>query len=356
MQAKEIVILGDIAFNGIISTESQKNNKRFEEIMPILSNADLVFANLEAPLKVDKTRNELKKFIHYSLPAPTAELLKLLNIGCVSLANNHIYDCKMSGLKATINLLDKLGIQHTGAGWLPEQIEPTIIEHNQQKIVFLAYVDQCTNPKTEIFPELYINYFTKEKAIADIKKAKSLGDKIIVSIHWGEDYSHYQTPGQVKTAHDLIDAGVDIIMGHHSHTLQPYEKYEESYIFYSLGGLTFGDYIKADKENPQSLFRKTKKGVIARYDLLSDTFNFISTQELKGNYIKTIKRDFEAWNKQKWRVFNLRSKYQFVDKWITLKEKILDRVIEYFFGYYQNPIKRLFQFSNLKKIKRLYKS
>ena len=352
----EINFLGDIAFNGILSTKPEKNKERFKDISPILNKSNLVFANLEVPLKVDNTHNEYKNIIHYSLPEPTEQLLKMLNIGCVSLANNHIYDSKMPGLKATINLLDKLGIYHTGAGWLPEHIEPAIIEQELQNIGFLSYIDQSTNPKTENFPELYINYFSKEKALADIKEIKNSVDKIIVSIHWGVDYSHYQTPEQVKIAHDLIDGGVDIIMGHHPHTIQPYEKYKGSYIFYSLGGLTFGDFWKSSKKNLQALYRKTKKGLIVRHNLFSNSFSFISTHELKGNFIKITKRDFESWNRCKWRIFNLKNKSRLIDKLITFKEKILDRFFEYFFGYYQNPIKRLFQIHNLKKVKRLYKT
>lgn len=347
------VILGDIAFTGILSSEPEKNKERYKEVTPVLSEAGLVFANLEVPVKVDELQNEFKKLIHYSLPGPTEELLKLLNIGCVSLANNHIYDCKMSGLKATIYLLDKLGIYHTGAGWLPEHTEPVIIEHDQKKIGFLAYVDPSTNPKTENFPELYINYFTEEQAISDVKQLKNTVDKIIVSIHWGVDYSHYQTREQVETAHNLIDAGADVIMGHHPHTLQPYEKYKSGYIFYSLGGLTFGDYLKPGKKKLQALFMKTKKGLIAQYDITSNDFTFVATKELKGNSIELIKHNYNKWSNHKWKIIVLAQKYPLIHKWIVFKEKIIDRVVEYFFGYYQNPVKRLFQISNIRKIKRL---
>jgi len=259
----EIIILGDIAFNGILSTEPEKNKKRFKNISPILNKSEIVFANLEVPLKVDDTKNEYKNIIHYSSPEPTEQLLKMFNIGCVSLANNHIYDCKMPGLKATISLLDKLCIHHTGAGWLPEHIEPAIIEQEQQNIGFLSYVDQSTNPKTKNFPELYINYFTKEKVLNDIKKIKSSVDKIIVSIHWGVDYSHYQTPRQITIAHDLINAGVDIIMGHHPHTLQPFEKYKDDLNIY-LKELIYG-YAK-DKFKKVEEFEVGEKVIWVVFD------------------------------------------------------------------------------------------
>ena len=182
-----INLVGDIAFSGLLSSDSHKNHKRFKNITNVFLKDELIFANLEVPVKVDSTVNENKNFIHYSLPEPTAELLQILHIGCVSLANNHIFDCKMPGLKATIEILDRLGIYHTGAGWLPEHCEPVIID-GKVKIGFMAYVDKSTNPKTETFSELFINYFEKEKVLKDIKGIRNKVDKVICSIHWGNDY------------------------------------------------------------------------------------------------------------------------------------------------------------------------
>ncbi len=352
---RNITLLGDIAFTGLLSKEPHKNPERFQEVTPILNNSNMVFANLEVPVKASESVNEHKNFIHYSLPEPTEQLLKLLNIGCVSLANNHIYDCKLDGLKATIGILDKLGIYHTGAGWKQEHIEPVIIEKDGLNVAFLAYVDKSTNPKTESYPELLINYFEINRVIEEINKLKGNVDKIICSIHWGVDYSYYPTPQQRVIAKKLIDAGADIIMGHHPHTLQPYEKYKEGYIFYSLGGLTFGDYMKEGKSELQALFRKTKYGLIANFDTNSCMVHFVSTHEKKGNYISKINRDYKRWSIKKWKYYNLKQKHELVNRAIVLKEKILDRVFEYFFGYYKNPIKRMFQFSNLKKFKKLLK-
>ena len=124
----KLSFIGDIAFNGFISEEPASNLERFSVASKLLQESSLVFANLEVPVRTTNTPNEYKNQLHYSLREPTAELLKMLNIKCVSLANNHIYDYKMAGLMATVNLLDELGISHTGAGWKPEQVEPVIIQ------------------------------------------------------------------------------------------------------------------------------------------------------------------------------------------------------------------------------------
>ena len=274
------------------------------------------------------------------------------NVNCVSLANNHIYDCKMSGLKATISVLDELDIYHTGAGWEEQHIEPVIIETGGNKLGFLAYVDIKTNPKTENFPELFINYFEIENVTKDIQQLKKDADKIIVSIHWGADYSYYPTPKQIKLAHTIIDAGADIIMGHHSHTFQPYEAYKHGYIFYGLGGLTFGDYMKHGKL--QSLFRKTKRSAIVSCDPLDMNLKFLPTKELKGNIIQIDNRDYPEWSKMRWRLYRIKYSHALMERLFDFKEKVLYRIYEYFFGYYQNPIKRLFELSNIRKIQILF--
>ena len=176
-----------------------------------------------------------------------------------------------------------------------------------------------------------------------------------MSLHWGVDYSFYPTNDQIRMAKLFIDSGADIIMGHHPHTIQPYEKYKKSYIFYSLGGLTFGDYKKTPQSELQALFRKTKKGLIVNYDNKDNLVSFISTKELKGNYIKLIKFNYFKWSQKMWVYFKIKHFHPIFTNFFLFKEKFLDRVYEYFFGYYKNPIKRFFQFSNIKKIPKLFK-
>jgi len=347
-----ISFLGDIAFTGLLSNCSDKNIERFNALQTTLNATDFIIANLEVPLKTDSSKNEHKNFVHYSLPEPTKQLLRLLRISCVSLANNHIFDFKMPGLTATIEVLNRLGIYHTGAGWLKEHIEPIIFNNNDIAVGFMAYVDKSTNPKTEFFPELLINYFDSEKVINDVRKLKSKVDKIICSIHWGEDYSYYPTKQQVTIARKLIDEGVDIIMGHHPHTLQPFERYNEGVIFYSLGGLTFGDFQRNGKM--YALYRKTKLGLIAKCDLATMNLNFCATKELIGNYVIPNTIDYNKWSKRRWRLYNLKENNVVLRKLINFNEKVVYRIYEYFFGYYQNPIKRVFQISNIKKIKKLF--
>jgi poly-gamma-glutamate capsule biosynthesis protein CapA/YwtB (metallophosphatase superfamily) len=350
-----IQLIGDLALTGLYVDDPSNNASRLKKIRPLFENDALKFANLETPIFVENSQNPNKNKIHTTNKQVLQEVLLALKIDVVSLANNHIYDCKMPGLKATIEALDEIGIKHTGAGWKQDHVDPIYLEENDKKIAFVAYVDKNTNPKAEKFEDgLFINYLDQKKIIADISNIKAKVDIVICSLHWGKDYSFYPTKKQIEIAHTLVDAGATIIMGHHPHTIQPFERYKESTIFYSLGSLTFGDHYKDGKL--KAIRRKTKKGIIVEYDLGYNNFNFTGTKEYQGNYIKKTSFDYEAWSKLYWKKYLKRKKFSLYNKWVVYQEKIFDRVYEYFFGYYQNPIKRLFQIKNIKKIKRLTKN
>jgi len=120
-----LALAGDIAFSGLISTSREANGERFGWLEEMLSGCDGLIANLEAPVAADE-RNSAKKAFLYADPEVTIELLRRLNVKCVSLANNHILDCGRDGLANTIRLLDNAGIYHSGAGLTPGQSAPVI--------------------------------------------------------------------------------------------------------------------------------------------------------------------------------------------------------------------------------------
>lgn len=341
-----IALLGDIALNGIISSLPELNAQRFSAISDLLNKQDLVFANLEMPLETGE-RNEQKSHVHFAGERASREVLNMLNVSCVSLANNHMYDCKMSGLKASIRLLEELNIQYTGAGWKEEQLAPVVLEKNDLKVGFMAYVDKGTNPNTESHPELYMNYLELEKIREDIKKIRHKVDILICSLHWGNDYSNFYTPEQQKIARSIVDSGADIIMGHHPHTIQPVENYRGKSIFYSLGGICFGDFYREGEM--RAIKRKTKAGMVALMNREGKIHRVIPTLDLPGNTIIIPGKNMEkklarlaAWNR-------LRNKYKLFAILTGLKEAFFDRLHEYFFGYYRHPLRQMFRIKNLRK-------
>ena len=343
-------IFGAVAITGLYLEESYRNRNR----MKCLESDFFTIVNLECPIHVEGSENEYKNAVHTSSLEAAKVVLDSLNVKCVSLANNHIYDCKLPGLRATIEMLSSSGILFTGAGWQKDHLKPVVFEDGGVRYAFLSYVDIKTNPKTEFFSEVMINYLDKGEILKDVMGIKGCVDKVIVSLHWGEDYSRYPTTDQMNIARDLISGGVDFIMGHHAHVVQPYESIHDGYIFYGLGSLTFGDHRKETGEL-KSLYRKSKIGLGVLWDGKTNRLSFISTKELKGNYLKIIERNYIDWNKKYWRYIFYMNKYKLMRFLIRFKERFIDRVYEYFFGYYTQFFYRLISVNNLPKIGRLFR-
>lgn len=347
-----VCFLGDISFNGIVSSQPELNGWRYKQVAPFLQSFKLVLANLESPVSDGFPLNPRKTVGYFSSPAVTASLLQELNIGCVSLANNHIFDYLEPGLEATIRCLDQQNIKHTGAGWLPEHVAPVIFQF-EKRIAFLAYVDASTNPHAQQSSSLYINYLDVEKVIADVLAVRNDVDYVICSLHWGADYSYYPTRQQRELAHRIVDAGVDMIMGHHSHTMQPMERYKEGLIFYGLGGLTYGDDFW--RGELRALRRKTKVSIIPCFDSCLDLTGFIGTKELQGNRVEFIDFDIRGWYRHKQNQMMLIHRWRIVEFVVWAKEKYMDRFYEFFFGYYRNGVMDILTLRVLRKLNVLFR-
>ena len=90
----------------------------------------------------------------------------------------------------------------------------------------------------------------EEEIIKAIKTVKSLNPDnfLIISLHWGEEYKLINSSAQQKFAHQVIEAGADLIIGHHPHVVQNIEKYQGKLIFYSLGNFIFDQYFSPDTQ------------------------------------------------------------------------------------------------------------
>jgi len=162
------------------------------------------------------------------------------NFNLFSLANNHILDMGKKGLEETKEWLKKYGINFVGSSLSGSSDNPDSF-FSRDNITFLAF--------NRIFPFIV----KEEEIIKTIKLAKSLkpDNFLIVSLHWGEEYKLINSPAQQSLAHKIIEAGGDLIIGHHPHVAQNIEKYQGKLIFYSLGNFIFDQYFS--KETQQGL-------------------------------------------------------------------------------------------------------
>jgi hypothetical protein len=341
-----IALLGDIAVGGILSRDPSLIDAGFFILGRQLGTYDKVIANLEFPVEPENL--ELPgDYFHYTSPEATSKIIKSLHLSVLSLANNHMFDLGHEGLYQTIQLLKREGVLFTGAGYLPEHLEPVHFEISGRRFGFMAFVDEKTNPKKTREEGLHINSLDYETLPGKITDLKKQVDYVILSIHWGNDYSYFPTGEQVTNAKKMIASGADIIMGHHPHTIQPFERIGDAYVFYSLGQVCFGDFLWEGKL--RAIRKKTKKGF---YPVFSEDLilgELVSFKEKKGNEVQFIKRNIARWSRRKLKQASIKHRWPLANALFNFREGILDRIWEFLFGYYRNPIAQLFDAGTYKK-------
>lgn len=256
---QHIYLTGDINLLNVTDA-----SKPFKQLKLILEPADLIFSNLECCFFDTGQLGTIKGREGFFVPTRLVDALVDGGITAVGMANNVNYGPE--AIRSSIKTLDRLGIQHAGAGMnRNEAHRPIIVEHNQLKIGFLqrssifwpanhialddypgiailkahtAY--EPTLPHKPGSPPIVHTWaglaglaeFKQE--ISDLKKRCGL---VISSHHWGlkEEVFDYQ----IEIAHAAIDAGADVVMGHGAHMPLPIELYKGKPIFYGLAHLFF---------------------------------------------------------------------------------------------------------------------
>ncbi len=232
----------------------------FVKVQPLLQKADLLFGNLESPISA--RGKPVKKEILFRADPKAVYGLLFAGFDVMSLANNHALDYGQDALFDTRFILWMNGIKYVGAGKnLTDSRKMIVFETNGIKVGFIGCAltwpksFYATAKKGGISP-LNLKYL-----ISDILKYRRYVDILVLSVHWGFEYEVYPRKFQIKLAHQLADAGVDIIVGHHPHVLQGLEFYKSSVIAYSLGNFVFDQPFPETKESVILWIDATKNGI-----------------------------------------------------------------------------------------------
>jgi poly-gamma-glutamate synthesis protein (capsule biosynthesis protein) len=172
-------------------------------------------------------------------------VLRVARIDAVTIANNHIGDFGLKGMMETIEVLDDAGIPHTGAGSnAAEAALPVYLSSKGLRIAFLGCTDnEASWCATEDYPGTnYIETGDIEKIKAQVASIKHHADLMILSIHWGPNMRVQPSKKFIEFAHQVIDAGVDIVHGHSAHIFQGIERYKGGLILYDTGDF-IDDYL-----------------------------------------------------------------------------------------------------------------
>ena len=213
----------------------------FLKIADVLQNADIVFGNLESVIS-NKGEN-LGSAYSFRADPKAIEGLAFAGFDVLSVTNNHSLDYGIEAFVDSMARLSQAGIATVGGGTTKDQTHtPIIKEIKGTKIGFLGYTNLGSPlwQATEHIPGIaWVDENNISEFQEDIRRAKNEVDVLIVSIHFGEEYQKEPSPIQQLLSKAAIDAGTDVVVGHHSHVVQPIEQYEQGWIAYSLGNFVF---------------------------------------------------------------------------------------------------------------------
>jgi hypothetical protein len=161
----------------------------------------------------------------------------------VCLANNHIMDYQEQGFLDTLTSLRNAGVGYYGAGYLSDNCNnPLLLDIDGSIVALMGYVCPSTSAIFATDSQPGVRAIDIDIIQQDIALAKSQGaDRIVVSLHWGCEQVVLPKLEDVLTAHAILGTGADLIIGHHSHCIQPFEKKGGGYIFYGLGNCIMPD-------------------------------------------------------------------------------------------------------------------
>jgi len=245
-ESKEIslILVGDIMLNRRIKMMMIENGDwkfPFLKIAEELKDADILLGNLEGPIS-DKGK-KVGSIYSFRNDPKTIEGLNFAGFDILVLANNHALDYGQEAFEDCLTRLSGAGISYLGAGFNKnEAYSPIIKEINGAKIGFLAYTNlgpegwKATEKNSGI---AWISENNFEKIKKDIENARAQVDILIVSLHSGEEYISEPNRFQIESSKFAIDAGADLVIGHHPHVIQRSEQYKDKWIFYSLGNFVF---------------------------------------------------------------------------------------------------------------------
>lgn len=194
-----------------------------ENMKDVLTEDDLTIVNFEGTLTNttyvpgNKKNNEFL----FNIAPENVSVLTDNGVEAVALENNHIMDHGDEGYNDTMQTLEDAGIVYSNS------THTGVIEVKGIQIAMLSYL--CIDRYEQLW----------DKVPADIAAAKELYPIVIVSFHWGNEKDYVPTKNQIKMGRLAVDAGADLVLGHHSHRMNPIECYNGVYICYSLGNFCF---------------------------------------------------------------------------------------------------------------------
>ena len=241
-----LVMVGDALYHtGAYKDGLQKDgtynfDSQLVDIAPIIKNFDLAYYNQETIL--GGTELGLSSYPTFNSPQEIGDAYIKAGFNLVSLSNNHSMDRGEKAILRSVSYWrEKTGVLTAGSyDSFEDQARSHIGEKNGITYAFLAYTYGTNGIPVPKGKEYLVNVFDKDIAKKEIEAIRDKVDVVLVSMHWGVEYTHTPTKEQREQAQFLADLGVDVIIGSHPHVIQPIEHIGDTVVIYSLGNFISG--------------------------------------------------------------------------------------------------------------------
>lgn len=274
-----------IGFAGDLVLQNIQNSPHdvFGDISSFIAHHNInLCINLESPV-ISKGMASNKKKITLNSHINGIRYLKLIKPYLINLSNNHINDYGNPSILLTEKLLNENNLRYWGVGYSFES-ENIYINHIN-KFVLISFTDESSDTtKSMLFndPNNLGPYCTNTKLVSKISQNYP-NYRIIINIHWGKEDVLFPPISIRDLGRLLIDCGADLIIGHHPHRIQPVEKYNGKFIFYSIGNFYFNDIVfwNGRKNIYKKALKHQKEGIIPIFNIYPGKIEFASVIRLK---------------------------------------------------------------------------
>lgn len=247
-ESLELVFVGDVVLGEYLRDRHRSfagplaPADPFADVTELLE-ADLVVGNLESPVMFEiPKRSPIRDGFRFGASEPAVAALAEAGFTVMSVANNHANDLGREGLEQTPDVLRAHGITAVGAAQAEgSPLRVVTLEHRGWRIGLVSattYLNHAPKPGDPAVPVIAVSKL-KRALVPLVEQARADHDLVIVLLHWGQERRERPEPAQIHAAHAFIDAGADLVIGHHPHVLQGIERYGDGLIAYSLGNFLF---------------------------------------------------------------------------------------------------------------------
>ncbi|GAA0394185.1 CapA family protein [Streptomyces luteireticuli] len=231
-------------------------------VKPAVSRADLAICHLETPLA--PVHGPFAGYRRFNAPPQIAAALKDLGFHTCSTASNHTLDQGEAGVHRTLEELDATGIGHTGSARSAAEADRlNVIDVKGVPVAHLSYTYGFNDTALPDGRPWLANLYG-DRVLAEARRARAAGaEAVILSMHWGREYQSPPSPRQIRMAAELT-AGpeIDLVIGHHTHVVQPFERVNGRWVAYGLGNLIARHRVPrgSTEEGAMAWFRFVREG------------------------------------------------------------------------------------------------